>query len=50
MGLQHRRARSPLGFSAALLIIDRTWPITGLLMSYAQSASARLARRLSRSA
>jgi hypothetical protein len=34
-----------LGFAAVLLIIDRTWPITGLLMSDAQHASARLARQ-----
>ena len=33
------------GFAAVLLIIDRTWPITGLLMSDAQRASARLARQ-----
>jgi hypothetical protein len=34
-----------VGFAAVLLIIDRTWPITGLLMTYAQHASARLARQ-----
>ncbi len=34
-----------LGFAAVLLIIDRTWPITGLLMSDAQRAGARLARQ-----
>jgi hypothetical protein len=33
-----------LGFAAALLIIDRTWPIAGLLLTDAQHASARLAR------
>ena len=34
-----------LGFAALLVIIDRTWPITGLLMTDAQHASARLARQ-----
>ena len=34
-----------LGFTAVLLIIDRTWPITGLLMTDAQHASARLGRQ-----
>jgi hypothetical protein len=34
-----------IGFAAVLLIIDRTWPVTGLLMSDAQRASARLARQ-----
>jgi hypothetical protein len=34
-----------LGFAAVLLIIDRTWPVTGLLMSDAQRAGARLARQ-----
>ena len=34
-----------LGFGAVLLIIDRTWPITGLLMTDAQHACARLARQ-----
>jgi hypothetical protein len=33
-----------LGFAAVLLIIDRTWPIAGLLLTDAQHASARLAR------
>jgi len=33
-----------LGFAAVLLIIDRTWPVTGLLMSDAQRAGARVAR------
>jgi hypothetical protein len=34
-----------LGFAALLVIIDRTWPITGLLMTDAQHASARIARQ-----
>jgi hypothetical protein len=34
-----------LGFAAVLLIIDRTWPIAGLLLTDAQHASARLARQ-----
>ena len=34
-----------LGFAAVLLIIDRTWPITGMLMTDAQHACARLARQ-----
>jgi hypothetical protein len=34
-----------LGFVAVLVIIDRTWPITGVLMTDAQHASARLARQ-----
>jgi hypothetical protein len=33
-----------LGFAAVLLIIDRTWPISGLLLTDAQHASARLVR------
>jgi hypothetical protein len=33
-----------LGFAAVLLLIDRTWPIAGLLLTDAQHASARLAR------
>jgi hypothetical protein len=33
-----------LGFAALLLIVDRTWPISGLMMSDAQRAGTRLAR------
>jgi hypothetical protein len=33
-----------LGFIAALLLVDRAWPITGVLFNDAQHASARLAR------
>jgi hypothetical protein len=33
-----------IGFAAVLLIIDRTWPISGLLLSDAQHASARVMR------
>jgi hypothetical protein len=33
-----------LGFALVLLIIDRTWPISGLLLTDAQHASARLVR------
>jgi hypothetical protein len=33
-----------LGFAAVLLIIDRTWPISGLLLTDAQHASARMVR------
>ena len=33
-----------LGFIAALLLVDRVWPITGVLFNDAQHASARLAR------
>jgi hypothetical protein len=33
-----------LGFAAVLLLIDRTWPVSGLLLTDAQHASARLVR------
>jgi hypothetical protein len=33
-----------LGFAAVLLIIDRTWPISGVLLTDAQHAGARLVR------
>jgi hypothetical protein len=33
-----------LGFIAALLLVDRAWPMTGVLFDDAQHAYARLAR------
>jgi membrane protein implicated in regulation of membrane protease activity len=33
-----------LGFATVLLIIDRTWPISGVLLTDAQHASARVVR------